>query len=75
MNQQRRILLACLILSIVGWVRVPAVMGGSAAEELTKRLPDGTIAFVATSGCDALKGYFEKTILGRICKDPEVRTF
>jgi len=75
MNQQRRILLACLILSIVGWVRVPAVMGGSAAEELTKRLPDGTIAFVATSGCDALKGDFEKTILGRICNDPEVRTF
>ncbi len=53
----------------------PPAIGASAAEELTKRLPDGVIGFVATSGGDALKGDFEKTALGRIWNDPGVRKF
>ena len=46
----------------------------SPVEELTKRLPDGVVGFVATSGGDALKGDFEKTSLGRIWNDPGVRS-
>jgi len=60
-----------LITSVIG---MPAI-GASPAEELTKRLPDGVIGFVATSGGDALKGDFNKTALGRICNDPGVRKF
>jgi len=55
-------------------VQVP-VLGASAVEELTKRLPEETIGFAATSGGDALRGDFEKTTLGRIWNDPGVRTF
>ncbi len=51
------------------------VAGASPVEELTKRLPDGVVAFVGTSGGDALKGDFEKTSLGRIWNDPGVRSF
>lgn len=51
------------------------VVVASPAEELTKRLPDGVIGFVATSGGDALKGDFGKTALGRIWNDPNVQSF
>jgi hypothetical protein len=50
-------------------------VGATPVEELTKRLPDGVVAFVGTSGGDALKGDFEKTSLGRIVNDPGVRSF
>jgi hypothetical protein len=50
-------------------------MGGSPVEELTRRLPDGVVGFVATSGGAALKEDFEKTALGRIWNDPGVRSF
>ena len=50
-------------------------VGATPVEELTKRLPDGVVAFVGTSGGDALKGDFEKTSLGRIWNDPGVRSF
>ncbi len=54
---------------------VPGVAGAAPVEELTKRLPDGVIGFVATSGGDALKDDFAKTSLGRICNDPGVVSF
>ena len=54
---------------------VPGVAGAAPVEELTKRLPDGVIGFVATSGGDALKDDFAKTSLGRICNDPSVVSF
>ncbi len=54
---------------------VATVVGATPVEELTKRLPDGVVAFVGTSGGDALKGEFEKTSLGRIWNDPGVRSF
>jgi prepilin-type processing-associated H-X9-DG protein len=50
-------------------------VGATPVEELTKRLPDGVVALVGTSGGDALKGDFEKTALGRIWNDPGVRSF
>jgi hypothetical protein len=59
---------------VVGVAGTTAI-GASAAEELTKRLPDGVVGFVATSGGDVLKGDFEKTSLGRIYNDPGVRKF
>jgi len=63
------------LISIFGLGLLPAVAGGSAAEELMKRLPDDVIGFLATSGSDALKGDFEKTALGKIWNDPGVRGF
>jgi prepilin-type processing-associated H-X9-DG protein len=56
------------------WAGAAVAAGGSPVEELTKRLPDGVVGFVATSGGDALKGDFEKTSLGRIWNDPGVRS-
>ncbi len=47
----------------------------SGAELLVQRLPDETIGFIATSGCDELKPAFDKTILGRMWNDPNVQTF
>jgi prepilin-type processing-associated H-X9-DG protein len=59
----------------MGLVGAAVAMADSPAEELTKRLPEGVVGFVATSGGDALKGDFEKTSLGRIWNDPGVRSF
>ena len=67
----------CACVALVGgvvWVGAAVAAGGSPVEELTKRLPDGVVGFVATSGGDALKGDFEKTSLGRIWNDPGVRS-
>ncbi len=66
-----------------GWIALLAgVLGGATmavgatpVEELTTRLPDGVVAFVGTSGGEALKGDFQKTSLGRIWNDPGVRSF
>ncbi|MEN6335329.1 MAG: hypothetical protein ABFE01_13855, partial [Phycisphaerales bacterium] len=74
MSSMRWFRLACVAVFITSVVGGPAI-GASPAEELTKRLPDGAIGFVATSGGDAVKGDFNKTALGRICNDPGVRKF
>ncbi len=66
---------ACVaVLLVVGLGRALAATGGSAAEDLTKRLPDNVVGFAATSGGDAIKGDFDKSILGRIWNDPGVRS-
>ena len=76
MAQWRSIRGACVALVCgVVWAGAAVAAGASPVEELTKRLPDGVIAFAATSGGEALKGDFEKTTLGRICNDPNVRSF
>jgi len=75
MMQLRWIRCACVVLVAAAWAGVPVARGSSQVEELTKRLPDGVIGFVATSGGDALKGDFAKTSLGRIWNDPGVRSF
>lgn len=74
MSHMRWLCFVCVGMLVVGVVGTPAI-GASAAEELTKRLPDGVIGFVATGGGDALKADFEKTALGRIYNDPGVRKF
>jgi prepilin-type processing-associated H-X9-DG protein len=68
----------CARVALVGAVLLMAgltVRGATPVEELTKRLPDGVIAVVGTSGGEALTGDFEKTSLGRIVNDPGVRSF
>src|SRR5512133_474485 len=75
MIPMRGIRLACVVLFVTGLVRTPGALGASAVEELAKRLPDETIGFVGTSGCDALKGDFEKTALGRVWNDPGTQKF
>ncbi len=76
MIQSRWVRCACVALcgSIV-FAGATMAVGATPVEELTKRLPDGVVAFVGTSGGDALKGDFEKTSLGRIWNDPGVRSF
>ncbi len=63
-----------IALLVAGLVQAAAV-GGSAVEDLAKRLPDNVIGFVATSGGDALKDEFGKTALGRIWNDQGVQGF
>ena len=65
--------IALLAAGVLGGAMMAA--GATPVEELTKRLPDGVVAFVGTSGGEALKGDFEKTSLGRIWNDPGVRSF
>jgi len=76
MNRSHRVGRACVALLVVaGFAQVGIAAGGSAVEELTKRLPDNVIALVATSGGDALKDDFGKTAPGRIWSDQNVQTF
>lgn len=76
MIHSRRILCACvaLLLSVsLSWS--PLMAADSAVEAMIKMLPDDTVAFIATGGGDALKGDFDKSILGRIWNDPGVQSF
>jgi len=63
------------LLLVIGLAHVGTATGGSAVEELAKRLPDNLIGLAATSGSDALTGDFEKTAVGRIWNDQGVQTF
>lgn len=47
----------------------------SPVDELTRRLPDDLLFFVATSGGDALKGDMDGSVLGRIWNDPGTQAF
>ncbi len=70
--------LRCACVALVGSVvlgGMSVAAGASAVEELTKRLPDGVLGFVATSGGGVLQEDFAKTALGKIGNDPGVREF
>ena len=76
MAQRRGIRRVCV--ALVGGIVlgvVPMAGGGTPVEELTRRLPEGTLGFVATGGGAALKGDFAKTALGKIWNDPNVQSF
>ncbi len=73
---------------MTGWHKVVAVVTvvclmvglspgatDSAAEELTRLMPDDVMLFITTSGADALGPDFRQTILGKLCTDPGVETF
>ena len=63
-----------VVLLVAGLVQAAAV-GGSAVEDLAKRLPDSVIGFVATSGGEALKDDFGKTAPGKLWNDQGVQGF
>ncbi|NLH18025.1 MAG: hypothetical protein GX455_15730 [Phycisphaerae bacterium] len=49
--------------------------GPSAAEKVSSRLPDDTLAFIATSGMERLKPAFDQSSIGQIWNDPDVQSF
>jgi len=63
------------VVLVVGFGVASAVAADSVVEGLLQVLPDEVVGFVATSGCDAVKGDFEKSILGRIWNDPSMQGF
>jgi len=63
------------VVVVAGFGVAPVVAADSAVEGLLKVLPDDVLAFTATSGCDAVKGDFEKSILGRLWNDPSTQGF
>ncbi len=65
----------CAALLLVGGLASAGTAATSPVEELTKVLPDDLLLFVATSGGDAVKSDFDKSIMGRIWNDPSTRTF
>jgi hypothetical protein len=75
MNGLRRLSWICLSLLVVAGFIVTDAAAASAVEELTRVMPDDTVYFIATSGCDALKDECAKTIFGRMCSDPQVTGF
>jgi len=64
------VLLAVVLLG--PWPACPG-RAATSAEQLAARVPEGTLAFVATSGIDDLKPALDKTILGQFLNDPNVR--
>ncbi len=74
MTGLRKIGTVCLSLVAVLVLQL-SVATASPVEELAKRVPDNTIAFVATNGGDALKGDFDKSIMGQLWNDPNTQTF
>ncbi|MBN1359764.1 MAG: hypothetical protein JW993_04190 [Sedimentisphaerales bacterium] len=75
MTTSRMTLCLCGVLVLAGGLAPAATAATSPVEELTKLLPDNVVMFIATSGGDALKGDFQKSIMGRIWNDPSTQTF
>ncbi len=73
----RRKNLFCTILFIAAFFTYSSTTfaQNSSSQNLTSVLPDNVLFFATTSGGDILKPEFEKTILGRIWNDPNVKTF
>jgi len=65
----------CTILisvSCLGWPLL--VRGATSAEQLASRVPEETLAFIATSGFEELRPAFEKTVVSQFINDPNVRS-
>ncbi len=75
MTTTRWTLCICAALLLVGGLAPVATAANSPVEELTKLLPDDLLFFMGTSGGEALKGDFDKSIMGRIWNDPSTQTF
>ena len=63
--------LLSLLLSFSFLITAKAYSAQTPAEKLTANLPPATIAFIATSGGDALKSSFDKTGTGSCFKAKE----
>lgn len=75
MSQWRSSSHVCVALFV--WMCVaaaPVMAADSAVETLIKAMPDDAIVFVATGGGDAVKGDFDKSIIGRLWNDPGVQS-
>jgi len=74
MRSSKRIVAVLVgVLLVVGWS--PAQAANSAAEELTRLMPDDVLFFVSTSGADALEPQCSQTSMGKVCADPGVQAF
>ncbi len=45
------------------------------SSELARLVPDNTIFLISCSGGESLKADFEKTIISKVCQDPQVKVF
>ncbi|MBN2591568.1 MAG: hypothetical protein JXA96_17005 [Sedimentisphaerales bacterium] len=76
MNSRKRVMFfATLFIAALFSVISVAYAQDSASQKMVSMLPDDVLFFAETSGGDALKPDFEKTILGRIWNDPGVQSF
>lgn len=76
MNSRRRVIFIAtmFIAAIFSFISVTYAQD-STSQKLVQLLPDDVLFFAETSGGDALKPDFEKTILGRIWNDSGVQSF
>ena len=70
----KKIGVVCLSLVVMSVLQLSTAVGAP-VDDLAKRLPDNTLIFAATNGGDALKGNFDKSSMGRVVNDPNLRTF
>ncbi len=75
MTTSRWTLCVCAALLLAGGLAQTGTAATSPVEELTKVLPDDLLFFMATSGGEAVKGDFDKSIMGRIWNDPSTQIF
>ncbi|HLB72407.1 MAG TPA: hypothetical protein VJJ98_00155 [Sedimentisphaerales bacterium] len=78
-------LIICAVLAgLIGCSKKQAPAAPQKEEGATKQepalglmtvVPDNVVAFVAGAGCDNVKDGFEKSILGRMWNDPELKSF
>jgi prepilin-type processing-associated H-X9-DG protein len=76
MNNRKKILFCAFLsflvcFSLLNFIRAQE----SSTKNLLSIIPDDVVFFAETSGYDVLKPDFDKTILGRICNEPSVKTF
>lgn len=76
MNSLKKITFYIVLLVIVGFSCPKSVFSqDSSSQKMINILPDDVLFFAVTSGEDVLKPEFDKTIIGRIFNDPNVKTF
>ncbi len=76
MNTRRRVkfITAIFVAALFSFISVTYAQD-SASQKMVQLLPDDVLFFAETSGGDALKPDFQKTILGRIWNDSGVQSF
>lgn len=73
MKASKRFVLAFGIFVLAGGLVL--AQGPSVAEKVSSRLPDDTLAFIASSGMERLKPAFDQSSFGQIWNDPDVQSF
>ncbi len=76
MNSHRKIIIFAVLFIAAIFTGISVTYSqDSASQKMVQLLPDDVLFFVETSGGDALKPDFEKTIVGRIWNDAGVKSF